>query len=417
MVYEYKLREEKEGASLLDIHAGSAKRLSEAEYLELKQKVLADNKLSQKYKLILPKVPRESLSGLSLTAPARIYFELTRKCNLRCKTCFNESGSALNKELSTEEIFNILAQLNELGTFEIRFTGGEPTYRKDFFDIIKRAKELGFYVSMGTNGAYEGDFVQKVMASGVDWYIVSLDGDEERNDFIRGKGTYTKVLATLKALSAAKKRIRLNMVVGKHNVDCIQTLAKLCDELRIESFNLIPLRPYGRFDIFLKDKMLSSKEFYDFIRLLDELRKRHKVKFVTTLDLLNKDNLSKQDLIVRKEKTCAAGVEGAVISPQGEIYGCSYSPASTPDDSDAEARDIFVAGNLRKRALSDIWLDDKRWAVFRNLDKYKNDKCHSCKYYCKECVGSCPIMSYYTDKTLDSFDPYCFKEIMECENA
>jgi radical SAM protein with 4Fe4S-binding SPASM domain len=408
----YKLREEKNGAFVFNRLNGSAEKISEEAY----QKMLLDEKIisNPEWQIIKHSATkRKALPSDALSAPARIYFELTRKCNLGCKACFNESSLPMENELTTKEIFSILDQLNEIGTFEIRFTGGEPTTRKDFFEIIAYAKKLGFYISMGTNGIYPNDLFKKVANCGVDWFIVSLDGMEDANDFIRGKGSFKKTKKSLKEFAKLKKRIRVNTVVGKYNLDQIPALAKFADSINAESLNLIPLRPYGRAIKYLSDKMFSQNEFYDMIRLIDNLRSKHKVKIVTTIDLLNKNNLSKQDLIVKKEKTCAAGVEAAVISPCGSVYGCSYSPASERDDADVVGRNIFVAGDLRKEKIEKIWLDSNRWSVFRDLKNYKSSACHSCAYYKKECVGSCPIMSYHKDKTLNGLDPYCFKDLLK----
>jgi radical SAM protein with 4Fe4S-binding SPASM domain len=408
----YKIREEKNGAFLFNRIEGTANQISEKEYISMQNDPLIKNNPEWQF---IKKENRENLPDDCFSAPSRIYFELTRKCNLGCKACFNESSTPLENELSTKEVLDILDQLNAAGTFEIRFTGGEPTTRKDFFTIIKHAKDLGFYISMGTNGVYNESELNSIINSGVEWFIISLDGSKEANDFIRGKGNYEKTLKTLKLLSKEKKRIRINTVIGKYNKNEIDFLAKLADELGAESLNLIPLRPYGRASTLLPDQMLSKKEFYEMIKTINELRKTHKVKFTTTIDLLNKDNLSKQDKIVKKERTCAAGVEGAVISPLGSIYGCSYSPASDPLTKDERGKEIFVAGNLREQKFSKIWLDSKKWAVFRDLKQYKNEKCFSCNHYKHECVGSCPVMAYNENGALNTFDPYCFRDLMAGE--
>ncbi|MCX6803737.1 MAG: radical SAM protein [Candidatus Diapherotrites archaeon] len=410
----YKVREEKKGAFLFDRKNGKAEQLTEEQYLSMLNNSLIKNNPEWQF---IPKKNRDLLPDDCFSAPSRIYFELSRKCNLGCKACFNESSLPLDKELTTKEVLDILNQLNKAGTFEIRFTGGEPTTRKDFLTIIQYAKKLGFYISMGTNGVYNATKSKKIINSGIDWFIVSLEGREKVSDYIRGKGNYKKALKTLKAISKQKKRIRINTVIGKYNKDEIKFLAKLADSLGAESLNLIPLRPYGRAAKLLSDQMLSRKEFYEMIKTINGLRKVHKVKFVTTIDLLNKDNLSKQDRIIKKERTCAAGVEGAVISPLGDIYGCSYSPASDPSSKDKIGKEIFVAGNLRKQKFSDVWLNSKKWAVFRDLKQYKNKKCLSCNHYKHECVGSCPVMSYYENGTLDNFDPYCFKDLLLGEKA
>ncbi|MFA6215715.1 MAG: radical SAM protein [Patescibacteria group bacterium] len=424
----YKIRQEKEGGYLFERKTGLAKKISQDLWPNFMEAVVAKNMSEIKnFEEALAGINQEELGSDiiaekikifrkdvnllppdCLSAPARVYFELTRCCTLKCKTCFNESEKELASEMTTTEIKKIIDELELLGTFEIRFTGGEPTTRPDFLEIISYAKSKGFYISLGTNGVYSDDKLKTIAHSGVDWFIVSLEGSETINNDIRGLGTYKIITQTLDYLSKAKKRVRLNCVVAKYNLSAIPFLAKLCDTLKIESLNLIPLRPYGRFSIFLADQMLSNYEFYQMIKLINRLKEKHRVKFVTTINLLAKDNLKNQDRIIRKEKACAAGIEAAVISPDGQMYGCSYSPASKANNEDDPGKDIFVAGNLRKTSLADIWLDSRRWEVFRNTKKNKNNKCQSCDYYGKECVGSCPIMAYYETKKLNTMDPYCF---------
>ena len=431
---EYKIREEREGCFLFERETGTAIKLDEETYQKIKEiirkgeKKEMDNLKEQLKGINVDKLKneianikiieknREQLPKDALSAPARVYFEITRKCTLRCKTCFNESEIQLKKEMTNEELEKVIDQLDELGTFEIRFTGGEPTTRPDFLDIIQYAKEKGFYISLGTNGIYSEEKLRKIAESGVDWFIVSLDGDEKTNNYIRGEGTYKITLETLKYLSDRKKRIRLNCVVGKYNLALIPFLANLCDNFKIESLNLIPLRPYGRFSVFLSDQMLTRYEFYSMIRKINELKSSHKVKFITTINLLEKGNLQKQDRIVRKERACAAGIEATVISPDGYVYGCSYSPASNIESEDKEGKSIFIAGNLFQTPIKEIWYDSSRWDVFRDLKKYKNEKCHGCKHYGNECVGSCPIMAFYETRKLDTLDPYCFVNIIKQEN-
>lgn len=452
MIY-YKLRQEKQGGYLLDARQGRALQLSQQAYdllLELSTvghvppgwpsvglirhfgtdgaegqhwwQVLTQLELTTEPGLralqVLPLTNQaSSLPDDCLAAPARIYFELTRRCNLACRTCFNESHYPLPGELTTGEILSALQQLDRMGTFEIRFTGGEPTTHPDFGRIVAFAKALGFYVSLGTNGVYDPQVRTWIFESGVDWFIVSLDGDQASNDLIRGQGSYQQVKRTLDALAKRRQRVRLNMVVARHNIQSIETVARLADEYGVESLNLIPLRPYGRSARTMKSDMFDQRDFYIFIQQLQALRPHYRVQFITTLDLLDPDATTSHDLIVQKKRTCAAGVEAAVIGATGDVYGCSYSPASFPNSSNTEGRRLFVAGNLRQDPLNTIWLDSARWAVFRRLDVYKHPRCQACTHYGVRCVGSCPIMGYFQQGKPDAFDPYCFVDMLPTANG
>lgn len=444
----YKLRQERQGGYLLDRRRGSATQLSQPAFDLLAELhsighapadwpqagiarhfgadtaggwrwwqtleglgLTMEPGLRSLQVILLPEGPA-ALPDDCLAAPARIYFELTRRCNLACRTCFNASHRPLSDELSTGEILDLLHQLNALGTFEIRFTGGEPTEHPDFHTIVTHARDLGFYVSLGTNGVYSEEKRSWLYDVGADWFIVSLDGAEEINDGVRGAGTYRQVERTLADLAERGIRARLNTVVARHNVADLEHLARLADRYGVETLNLIPLRPYGRSVQTLRDAMFTQADFYDFIRRLDGLRRRFRVQFITTLDLLDPEATTSHDLLVAKKRSCAAGIEAAVIGPTGDIYGCSYSPASFPDSPDVEGRRLFVAGNLRQESIRTIWRDSNRWAVFRSLDTYKNPRCHSCDHYGVRCVGSCPIMGYFQSGQPDAFDPYCFVDLL-----
>ncbi len=449
---DYKLRQEKQGAYLLNRHRGVASPLSQPALNLLLELHTAGNvppgwpqagiarhfgpnadegrrwwQTLQKMKLttetglrslqVIPLVEDPAtLPDDCLTAPARVYFELTRRCNLACRSCFNNSCHPLTNELTRPEILDALAQLNRLGAFEIRFTGGEPTEHPEFREIIAFAKARGFYISLGSNGVFSNEKRSWVYQSGVDWFIISLDGTEEINDRVRGSGTYRQVVRTLRDLANLPHlRVRLNMVIARHNVHTIEDLARLADENGVESLNMIPLRPYGRSVKTMTDDMFSQHDFYAFIKHIRELRQRYRVQFITTLDLLDPEATTSHDPIVQKKRTCAAGVEATVIGATGDVYGCSYSPASFPDSPDLEGRRLFVAGNLRQESIRTIWRDSKRWAVFRYLDKYKNPHCQICAHYGVRCVGSCPIMGYFQQGQLDAFDPYCFVNLMNSQ--
>ena len=99
-------------------------------------------------------VPSETLPANAVVAPKRIYFEITRSCNLSCRSCFNNSRHALPGELTHQELLDVNRQAYELGVFEIRYTGGECTIVPGFPDVVADARRRGFYVSIGTNGVY-----------------------------------------------------------------------------------------------------------------------------------------------------------------------------------------------------------------------------------------------------------------------
>jgi radical SAM protein with 4Fe4S-binding SPASM domain len=81
--------------------------------------------------------------------------ELTERCNNNCIHCYinlpADDFDSTARELSTEQIKNILADAAVLGCLTVRFTGGEPLLRRDFDDLYIFARRLGCRVSLFTN--------------------------------------------------------------------------------------------------------------------------------------------------------------------------------------------------------------------------------------------------------------------------
>ncbi|WP_133511187.1 radical SAM/SPASM domain-containing protein [Candidatus Thiosymbion oneisti] len=375
-------------------------------------------------RLVPSPVPQTQLPRDAVAAPKRIYFEMTRRCNLACRSCFNASRLPLDDEMGLDQVLDVNRQAWDLGVFEMRYTGGECTTLPWFPRVIEDACRKGFYISVGTNGIWSETALEWLPRSGIDWLILSLDGDRDSNDQIRGRGTYDKVLRTLRIAVENSVRTRINMVVARHNRDSIEAVARVAVDHGVESLNLIPLRPYGRSLRELAHAMFDQQDFYGFIREINRLRRQFPgLCFATTIDLLAPQARTSHDPVVEKKTTCAAGVEACVVGPQGDVYGCSYSPASFPDSEDHEGRRVFVAGNLRREPLGRIWRDSSRWAVFRDLNRYKHPKCLTCGHHKVRCSGSCPIMAWHelgqnagTTKRGEDIskvcDPYCFADLL-----
>ena len=85
----------------------------------------------------------------------RLDLELTERCNNNCIHCYinlpADDVTAMEKELSSTEIKEILEEAASLGCLSVRFTGGEPLLRKDFEELYLFARKLGLKVMLFTN--------------------------------------------------------------------------------------------------------------------------------------------------------------------------------------------------------------------------------------------------------------------------
>jgi radical SAM protein with 4Fe4S-binding SPASM domain len=80
-----------------------------------------------------------------------INWEITKGCNLRCIYCRPDAARALPNELTLSEVLTAIDHLSQLGYTHFKFTGGEPLYRPDFWQIAEHIKSNGADVSIITN--------------------------------------------------------------------------------------------------------------------------------------------------------------------------------------------------------------------------------------------------------------------------
>ena len=118
-----------------------------------------------------------------------------------CKHCYSISGDVdFPGELSTAEVFTVMDDLRAFGVPVLILSGGEPLMRRDIFEISRRAKAMGFYVGLSTNGTLINVHnIADIAAIGYDYVGISLDGLKETHDkFRRRVGGFDEALAGLR---------------------------------------------------------------------------------------------------------------------------------------------------------------------------------------------------------------------------
>jgi|GEM_PF-2478432 len=131
-------------------------------------------------------------------------FMVTDRCNLKCKYCCNPYSVGDREhgyEMSLEEINDAFLKLDMLGIQRLNISGGEPLLRKDIADIIKAASARKFSVSLTTNGTLVPHYLD--ILSKLSLLTISLDGQQDTQDYTRGEGSFRLALNALE-LSRAK---------------------------------------------------------------------------------------------------------------------------------------------------------------------------------------------------------------------
>ncbi len=163
--------------------------------------------------------------------PFMINWAITGRCNLRCKHCYGAYGDLQREELPADIIFRTIDQLQEMGTRRITIEGGEPLVRRDIVDIIDYINSKGMEISLCTNGILLDKYISRIYRK-VDLIVLSLDGRQEYNDWLRGKGTFTKTLHAMETAAGYNVRTLVFATIIDNNINDIEYLAELIKKYR-----------------------------------------------------------------------------------------------------------------------------------------------------------------------------------------
>ncbi len=159
---------------------------------------------------------------------------LTDKCNLSCKHCSVNNITAVIHPYS--QIKAEMQQLYDMGIRILFFCGGETFLWEDsgktLRDLVVEAKEMGFLiVNVVTNGTHPIDLPE------ADLILLSLDGDRERHNIIRGD-TYDRIIENINHATA--DNICLYMAINQINKDTVRDVCETARDtknIRAVSFN------------------------------------------------------------------------------------------------------------------------------------------------------------------------------------
>ena len=130
-----------------------------------------------------------------------VQLTLTNRCQCNCKHCgVSKLREAIKGELTFEQIDLLFQDFRLAGCLVVDLFGGEPTLRRDLFDIIERGKSYGFRLSLETNGyVIDQSYMERLVAAGLDQIYLSLDDyrAETHDEIRRKKGSFDRAVRAL----------------------------------------------------------------------------------------------------------------------------------------------------------------------------------------------------------------------------
>ncbi|MCF7916150.1 MAG: radical SAM protein [Candidatus Omnitrophica bacterium] len=165
-------------------------------------------------------------------SPLIISWNITYKCNLRCKYCGWWKPKA--KELTTAEVICLVKKLASMKSKAISFSGGEPLLRDDLEEIIDVCKREKIYVSINTNGTLVKSKINKIKKA--DIIRLSLDGPADVNDFVRGKGVYDSVIESILTCKKTGLKVEATATISRYNVNHILDILNIAKKYGIKVY-------------------------------------------------------------------------------------------------------------------------------------------------------------------------------------
>lgn len=258
-------------------------------------------------------------------------------CNNNCIFCIQAKRNE-GRYRSFESIISDLKQGALLGCEEVVMTGGEPTIRKDFFEILQTAKAAGYSkIIVQTNGRMfsYGDFCKRAADCGLSEAVVSFHGfcKEQQESLTRAEGSFSQAVAGIKNILNFKILLGTNTVIVKQNYQNLPEIVSLLTKLGVNSIRLSVVHPRANALINFNEVVPLLSEIAPYVEKAIKIAENMKVKIT---------------------------IEGmpVCIMPNYEKYVCE------------------IISNIIVRGMNQ---DTNNFKQIRDQQRVKTDKCINCK--------------------------------------
>jgi MoaA/NifB/PqqE/SkfB family radical SAM enzyme len=314
--------------------------------------------------------------------PILIFFP-TARCNSRCLSCdwWKADGAG---DLTVEEIRALTDQLPALGTRLVSFSGGEPTFRRDVYEIAALFRARGVKLHLLTSGlSLERDAAAIVEQFGE--VTISLDGHSaalyEQIRGVNGLGAIERGVRKIKALSP-RTPIRARSTLHRHNFTELPSLIDkahamgldgisfLSADVSSEAFGRTAPEQSLRTASSMRGLLLDQEEILQFAHVVEATIVSHRGDFESRFVAESPDKL-------RRLPRYYAAQHGVGEFPSVQ---CNAPWASAVVEADGAVRPCYfhhVVGNIRETSLREL-LANEMVAFRQGLSVEHNATCRRC---------------------------------------
>lgn len=329
-----------------------------------------------------------------------LQWHVTERCNLRCAHCYQGGQSAA--ELGFDACLAVLAQFERLlvrlhtGTElcgHITITGGEPLVRRDLLALLRRvaARSDRYRFAILTNGTLIDPSLASDIARLRPTYVqVSIEGQQETHDRIRGVGTFAMATRAIRHLVRQGVRTMLSFTAHRGNYREFPQVARLGRNLGVARVWADRLIPCGS-GADLGDLVLTPSETRSFFQLMAGVRGgKIRRKFVRTEVAMHR---ALQFLVGKGcPYRCSAGRSLITLLPNGDLLPCRRLP--------------LAVGNVMNVEMANLFFDSDLLRQLRDEDQISTG-CETCSYQ-RLCGGGLRCLAYAVTGSWQVADPGCW---------
>ena len=295
---------------------------------------------------------------------------ITNRCNLKCKMC--DIPLNHDRELSTDKWKKVIEDSAFSGAQTMVFSGGEPLIRDDIIELIEFSKKNHMNVCLTSNGVLITDEIAcELKEAGVDVVNISIEGPQEKHDFLRGAGSFKKAVSALENLKKHSIETTVATVISKYNYEQLGFIVDLAKKhyattIRFQPFSTIFMSETDKKSFFLVDPEEKEKVFSGIQGAIDRCQCN---KLATnSIDYMKKAGNYLLSGVNTRRNGCAALWMSAPINEKGEVFPCWVL-----------ASQEYLIGTVERDNFAEIWGSKKHQAI---IDKILKDGCPGCVMSC-----------------------------------
>ena len=344
-----------------------------------------------------------------------VIWNLTRRCNLACKHCYATSADVdFPGELETPEIFRVMDDLRASGVSVLILSGGEPLLHPDVFEISRRARDMGFYVGLSTNGTLVTERnIDAIEGIGYNYVGISLDGMRATHDLFRRRyGAFDESLRGVRLCRGAGIKVGLRFTLTGDNAHELGDLLQLMRDEGIDKFYLSHLNYAGRGNrnrcSDLHHRMTRRAMDLLFATCWQDIEQGSYREFVTGNNDADgvylllwamrhlPDRVEALKRQLQRWGGNASGINIANIDNLGNVH---------PDTMWWD----YSVGNIRHRRFADIWADtsDPLMAGLKSRPRPLEGRCADCRHL-DICGGNSRTRAWQLTGNPWAEDPGCY---------